>query len=50
MAAYWRHTDCSPLNNYCEGADLEPQVLPDGDVDLFDLDIMADNWLNTNCQ
>jgi hypothetical protein len=37
------------LNN-CEGADLQPEALPDGDVDIWDLDILTEHWLNTNCQ
>jgi hypothetical protein len=49
LAAYWRFTNCADLVN-CNGADLEPEQIPDGDVDLRDLDVMADNWLNTNCQ
>jgi len=50
LAAYWLSTNCGAPDNPCNGADLEPQQIPDGDVDLSDLDVMADNWLNTNCQ
>jgi hypothetical protein len=49
LAAYWRFTNCAAPNN-CNGADLEPQEIPDGDVDLKDLDVLADYWLNNNCQ
>jgi len=50
FAGYWRHTDCTSQNNYCDGADLEPQVFPDGDVDLMDLAVLAEHWLDTGCQ
>jgi hypothetical protein len=50
FAGYWRHTDCTSQNNYCNGADLEPLVFPDGDVDLADLAVLAEHWLDTGCQ
>ena len=48
LAQYWLNTNCV-APSHCEGADLEPQVLPDGDVDLKDLDVMAEHWLDTGC-
>jgi len=45
FAQYWL---CAPSN--CDGADLEPEQSPDGDVDLKDLDVLANHWLDTNCQ
>jgi hypothetical protein len=48
LALYWLNTNCAPLNN-CEGADLEPEIIPDGDVDLEDLDVFAEHWLDTGC-
>jgi hypothetical protein len=49
LARYWRNTNCGAPNNYCEGADLEPEAVPDGDVDLKDLDILVEHWLDTGC-
>jgi hypothetical protein len=49
LAVYWLFTNCANPNN-CNGADLEPEQIPDGDVDLRDLDVMAEHWLNTSCQ
>jgi hypothetical protein len=48
LAQYWQFTNCAYLNN-CNGADLEPEEIPDGDVDLMDLDVFAEHWLDTNC-
>jgi hypothetical protein len=48
LAIYWLNTNCASLNN-CNGADLEPEAIPDGDVDLRDLDVFAVHWLNTGC-
>jgi hypothetical protein len=41
FAQRWRTTGCNPSNNFCGGADLNAS----GTVDLYDLDIFADNWL-----
>ncbi len=49
LARYWRNTNCAAPNNYCEGADLEPEANPDGDVDLKDLEILAEHWLDAGC-
>jgi hypothetical protein len=49
LANYWLKTDCGPSNNYCKGADLEPESFPDGDVDLEDLAILVEHWLDTGC-
>jgi hypothetical protein len=50
LARHWLNSNCGAPNNPCEGADLEPEAIPDGDVDIQDLDILAHNWLNINCQ
>jgi hypothetical protein len=49
LAKYWLSGSCVNLNN-CDGADLQPEVFPDGDVDLRDFDVMAEHWLDTGCQ
>ncbi len=41
FAEHWLDEDCSELNNWCDGADLEP----DGDVDFGDLKRFVDEWL-----
>ena len=41
FATHWLMTGCSSSNNFCGGADLNAS----GTVDMFDLDILADNWL-----
>jgi hypothetical protein len=41
FATRWRSTGCNSSNNFCGGADLNAS----GTVDLYDLDIFADNWL-----
>ncbi|MBN1788615.1 MAG: hypothetical protein JW806_09520 [Sedimentisphaerales bacterium] len=38
---WWLVTDCSGLNNNCEGTDIKI----DGIVDFFDFVLFADNWL-----
>jgi len=45
FAEYWIEKDCSGLNNWCDGADFEP----DGDVDWNDLQRFVAKWL-TCCQ
>lgn len=45
FAQYWL---CA-APSYCDGADLEPEQSPDGDVDIWDLDVLAEHWLNTGC-
>jgi hypothetical protein len=47
MARHWMNMGCSAPENPCEGADIEPQAIPDGDVDILDLDILANYWLNS---
>lgn len=42
FALYWLDDDCAPENNYCQGSDLEQ----DGDVDLVDFAVLAENWLS----
>jgi hypothetical protein len=44
IADYWL-SDCSWLNNYCDGADLKPQ---DGDVDFVDFSTFAQQWMQCN--
>jgi hypothetical protein len=44
IADYWL-SDCSWLNNYCDGADLKPM---DGDVDFSDLGTFVQQWLWCN--
>jgi hypothetical protein len=41
FANQWLRRDCGSENKFCNGADL----LPDTTVDLFDLIIVAQNWL-----
>jgi beta-glucanase (GH16 family) len=41
LALYWLETDCDPSNQYCQGADH----VGDGDVDLYDLHLLAYSWL-----
>jgi len=41
FANQWLQTDCGSENNFCDGADFEP----DNDVDITDLAILAQNWL-----
>ncbi len=40
---YWLDDDCAAENNYCQGSDLEL----DGDVDLVDFAVFAENWLSS---
>lgn len=41
LAEYWGDESCDEVNNFCDGADFEP----DGDVDLVDLRLFVDEWL-----
>jgi hypothetical protein len=41
FAENWLQTNCNGLNNWCDGADFEP----DGDVDRLDLKRFLDKWL-----
>ena len=41
FAENWLQTSCSGFNNWCDGADFEP----DGDVDGLDLKRFLDKWL-----
>ncbi len=41
FAEYWGDESCDEGNNFCDGADFEP----DGDVDLVDLGLFVDEWL-----
>jgi hypothetical protein len=41
LAEYWADESCDESNNFCDGADFEP----DGDVDLVDLGLFVDEWL-----
>ena len=43
LAAHWS-ANCSPQNDWCEGADIEQ----DGDVDLADLVELVQSWLVGN--
>jgi O-glycosyl hydrolase len=45
IADYWLSKDCGLLNNYCDGADLEPM---DGVVDFSDLGTFVKQWLWCN--
>jgi hypothetical protein len=49
LAMYWRQTSCADPD-FCAGADLEPVALPDGDVDMADVSILAGNWLAGKCR
>ncbi|MGA2093665.1 MAG: hypothetical protein ABSH16_09700 [Sedimentisphaerales bacterium] len=42
FAGQWRQTGCSLSNNFCGGADMDFS----GTVDIADLAIFADNWLD----
>lgn len=41
FAEHWLEPDCNELNNWCGGADFEP----DGDVDFVDLERFVAEWL-----
>ena len=43
FALYWLDYPCDEGNNWCEGADLDYL----GDVDLEDIKVLADYWLDT---
>ncbi|MCX5633297.1 MAG: hypothetical protein NTW93_06470 [Phycisphaerae bacterium] len=45
IAYYWLHTDCTVLNNYCEGADFIPT---DGTVNFVDFSDFAVDWMRCN--
>ena len=47
FAEFWLYIECTELNDWCEGADLEPYDMPDGDVDLADLGELVYWWLST---
>jgi len=44
FAEWWLEENCTELNNWCGGADFEP----DGDVDFGDLKLFVEEWLY-NC-
>ena len=39
--SYWMDNNCEPVNNYCQGADFEP----DGDVDMTDFALFTKFWM-----
>lgn len=41
LAMFWLADDCDASNNFCQGTDHAQ----DGDVDIYDLDILVYNWL-----
>ena len=41
FAEYWLRADCSELNSWCDGADLNHA----NGVDFADLDLLVDEWL-----
>ena len=41
---YWHDINCDQSNNYCDGTDLDFS----GMVDIYDLEILLDLWLNNN--
>lgn len=41
FAEHWLETDCSELNDWCSGADLNYL----GDVDLIDFGLFVEEWL-----
>lgn len=41
FAEHWLRTDCSELNNWCDGADLDNL----GSVDFLDLELFVYDWL-----
>jgi hypothetical protein len=48
LANQWGAIDCDPSNNWCYGADLEPPLAGAGQVDVHDLLILAQRWLETD--
>jgi hypothetical protein len=49
LASWYRlDSDCA-LSNDCDGADLEPEASPDGDVDIKDVAVFTQHWLETGC-
>ena len=42
LANYWMDTNCDVADDYCEGADYGQ----DGDVDVYDMFVLAYSWLN----
>jgi len=48
LANQWGATDCDPSNNWCYGADLEPPLVGVGRVDVHDLLLLAQGWLETD--
>jgi hypothetical protein len=48
LVQYWLDTDCATKSD-CDGADLEPQSSPDGDVDWADHAVFAQFWGETGC-
>jgi hypothetical protein len=42
LTQYWPDANCATLND-CYGTDLNI----DGNIDLYDLEVMADHWLNS---
>jgi hypothetical protein len=44
FGAHWLQTNCTEHNNWCDGADLWPEI-PDGVVDTLDLAAFAESWL-----
>jgi len=42
FSEHWLETNCSELNGWCGGADLDRL----GDVDFVDLGLVFDEWLN----
>ena len=46
FAQYWRRTDCSGNDGFCNGADIDK----DGSVNSSDFVLLADDWLKNECQ
>ena len=42
LASYWLSNDCDSNNEFCQNADH----VKDGDVDIYDLELLIYNWLN----
>jgi hypothetical protein len=42
LLQHWHNTDCNNVNNWCDNTDFNE----DGFINVFDLEILTNNWLN----